>query len=260
LEEKKDMDPNKKISQSFERVQIAEQIKKARKSEREDQKYECHRSGKEYFYRIGGLKNLFQYLKSLPSNKVLDVGAGTGNASYRISQMPISDGLDFEITALRNSPELMNNFPKEKTHITEVESLNGIKNESLAGVIGVNSIAYSINPKLVVERIDEVLIKGGVVKATFNKFGVSHDYGGLVFKGPEKFIEVFASLGYDSSFIENKFSAEDDFGVFVNSIILAIKPGNPKAPSAKELLDLDFDAIRSESVKSIGYPIFNTED
>jgi hypothetical protein len=68
-------------------------------------------------------------------------------------------------------------------------------------------------------------------------------------------------LCYDISFIENKFSTEDDWRIFVNSIILAIKPGNPKAPSAKKLLDLDFDAIRSESVdKGTGYPIFNIED
>jgi SAM-dependent methyltransferase len=259
------MNPGEKMSQFYERTKIATQIVKARKSERESKEntYKFHRSGKEYFYRIGGLENLFKYLKSLPSNKVLDVGAGTGNASYKISQMPISKGLDFEITALRNSPELKSNFPEKKTHITGAESLRGIENKSLAGVIGVNSIAYSLYPKLVAGRIDEVLVDGGVVKATFALFGESHNYDGSVFNGPEKFIEAFAILGYDIFFIENKFFDNDryDFSRFLNSIVLAIKPGNQNAPSAKELLDLDFDAINNESLdKGRDCPVFDIKD
>jgi hypothetical protein len=117
------MDPNKKAGQFFERKLIANQIKQARKSESNKgmDAYTFDRNGKEYLCRIGGLEHLFKYLKGLPSHKVLDVGAGNGKASSKISQMPISAGLDLEVTALRNNPELTKNFPVEKTHITEVE-------------------------------------------------------------------------------------------------------------------------------------------
>lgn len=250
---------------------IISQISAARKSEKENKKgsYEFHRTGKECLYRSGGLEHFFEYLKTLESNKVLDIGVGTGNASYSISKMPISAGLDFEVTALRNVPELVKNFPLKKIHITSVESLKGIPNGTLAGVIGVNSIGYSQYPELAIKRIDEVLAPGGALKATFAMFGKSKSNDKLDFKSPEKFIGYLIDLGYDVASTNSGFYSLSDplkkdstqGSSKTNSIVLAIKPGNPDSPSAKDLLNLDLNAIKVNVVgEKYGSPLFDIED
>jgi SAM-dependent methyltransferase len=262
------MDLNKKASFFYERKQIADQLKKARTTERSanEESYLIHRSGKECLFRLGGLRYFFNYIRTLNTNKVLDIGVGTGNASSVISKMDISAGLDFEVTALRNLQDLAKNFSKDKIHITEVESLRGIPNESVAGVIGVNSIAYATYPKFAVKRINEVLISGGAVKATFHSIGGGSNHDGAIFKGPEKFAEAFKSLGYDVVYVDNRFIVDTNDGPeplvgASNSIVVAIKPGNAHAPQARELLSLDLGEVKSHSTKEAnGYPVYSIED
>ncbi len=263
------MDSREKASQYFERSQIADQISKARKQEKEKEKdatetYKTHRSGKECLYRIGGLEHYFEYLKQLKSNRVLDIGGGSGNASSVISHMPMSADIDYHISVLRSNPELAQYFPKDKIHITGVETLRGIENQSLAGILGVNSIAYAAYPKIAVKRMDEVLVPGGAAKATFHTFGGVKRYRDSVFKGPEKFIEFFSVRGYDVAFQDHNFVAvenERDKSYFANSILLAIKPGNLKAPSARDLLASDLKGIEQERTgQENGYDIFTIDD
>ena len=252
---------------SEERKIIADQIRNARNSERkkDKQSYGIDKSGKECLYRLGGLEHFFDYLRTLPSNRVLDIGVGTGRGSSAIRKMPISNGLEFEVTALRNIPELQKNFPKERIHITAVETLRGVTDKSLAGIIAVNSIGYSDHSLLAVRRLNQVLIPGGVVKATFYRDEGSEKHNGTSFKDPTSFIEAFSVLGYDVSPIK-KFSATGVGGsggnaIMVNSIIVAIKPGNPNAPGAKELLEADWDNVKSQAKNILagGHLIFNTE-
>ncbi len=261
---KKDRISELKTVLKKERSEIAEQMMKARKSERLDSgtRYTVHRTGKECLCMLGGLKFLFDYLRTLPSNKILDVGVGTGNASSVISQMLISSDLNFEATALRIIPELQKNFPKEKIHITGVETLRGIQDNSLAGIIGVNSIAYSDHPDLAIKRIDQVLVPGGVIKATFAISGYSENYNGTIFKSSEEFIKALHALNYDVApmKINDLFTS---IGMpLSNSILIAIKPGNPNAPTAEELLRSDFDGLKSETKEKMekGYPVFDIDD
>lgn len=259
------MDSLEKKMFAHERVKIATQIKEARKSERKNDKesYSIEKSGKECLYRLGGLKCLFEYLRTLPSNKILDVGVGAGHGSSVLSKMNISKGLDFEVTALRNIPELQKNFPREKIHITGVETLNGIQNESLAGVIGVNSIGYSDHPALAAKKIDQVLITGGVIKATFYSHEGSEKHHGTSFKGPTAFIGAFNALGYDVSYINDNLSfGTGKHAILSNSLVIAVKPGNEHAPRARELLNYDLDIIRSEAIMILpnGIPKFDTKD
>ena len=237
-----------KFGTPTERNAIASEILGARKSG-EIGAFETNRSGTEYVYRLGGLKHALHYLKELNdsglgSNLVLDIGAGTGRAIYEVSKMPMSDGFDFEVTALRNDIKLKEKFPKEQIHQTSIETLKGVKDNSVGLVIGVNSVAYSASPRLAVESIDRVLVPGGIFKGTFSVPGTSLNYNESIFKGPEDFIKYFSELGYDVSFIEeNKFSTTYQ-RTFSNSVILAIKPGNKLAPNAKLLTNLDLDEMQ----------------
>jgi SAM-dependent methyltransferase len=240
------MDPSKKIGQFYERTQIAKQIKDARKNERsvtEDslEKYPTDRDYLMYWYSIGGLKYVFEYLKTLPSNIVLDIGTGTGKAASEMSRSRSAQGLDVHATSLRNDPELQKNFPdKTKLHITSVETLRGIERSSVGTVLAMCSIAYANYPKLAIQKIDEVLVPGGVLKANFSP-GSGHAYGDVIFKSSDVFVETLHSLGYDVDVSTNNIylKKDDHYAKGKALVVLAIKPGNPNAPTAKELRILD---------------------
>ena len=247
-----------------ERSIVAKQISRVRNSEKtiDQRPGNIYKNGKETIYKIGGLTHFFDYIKTLSSNRVLNVGVQNGMGSRRISQMPIATGLDFEVTALRLTSQLRENFPKEKIHLTGVETLRGINDESLAGVIGIDSIAFSDSIYLAVKRLDQVLVPGGAIKITF--FIPDHSqvdpFDIKASRNSTPFLEAFIALGYDVAIVEkNTFIASGRQERFNNSIVLAIKPGNPNAPKAEELLHADLGAIQSEKkAQSLGDPIFDT--
>ncbi len=167
-------------------------------------------------------------------------------------------GLDVEVTALNRNPELAQNFPKDKVNITGAETLRGIDTKSLGGVLALNSIAYSAYPKLAIQKIDEVLIPGGAIKGTFAVLGGIRNYSGSMFKDCAQFTRELQSRGYDVSYLPNhEFSGVKNFGddekedcaVYWNSVVVAIKPGNPNAPSARTLIDLDLAEVQKFKVK-----------
>lgn len=215
---------------SPERNQVAKQIKRARFIERKHYPdYAIHRDEYDYSRILGGLNNFFNYLKSLKSNLVLDVGAGAGYAFAGLKDMKIAKGLKLEIVVLRNTPELGKNFKKEEIHVSPGETLRGIKNESVAGVIALNSLAYSTDQMLAAKRIDQILVPGGAIKATFHQHNKVDDYDGALFRDGQVFIQTLEGLNYDVDI--------DTSGY--NLLVLAIKPGNPNAPKATELMNSD---------------------
>jgi len=251
--------------ESFERKKLAVHIKNARISERKDDidTYVLERTGKEYMYEMGGLKSLFKYIRSLDSNIVLDVGAGKGTASYRLKKMPIASGLDLHVTVLRNSAEISKYIPQEKIHVTDIETLRGLKPLSVGGIIASSSIAYSVLPEAAAKRIDEVLISGGVVKATFAPKGKGGRNSGFVVHDQVEFETLFRNLGYDVASEQFSFTAlgtsNNEFKS--NSILIAIKPGNSKAPSAKKLLNSDLEGIKNASIGRARHgPVFDVKD
>jgi SAM-dependent methyltransferase len=245
-----------------ERKKIALQLATARHSERLNNadSYCIDRTGSEYLYRIGGLENLFQYIRGLSSKKVLHVGVGNGNASRVIGEMPIAKDFNFEVTALRNTEELRKNFSKSKIHITGVETLKGIPNESFAAVLGLNSLGYSDQPQIAVKRLNQVLVPGGVIKGTFCGLGEEEEHNGTVLKDPVAFANGLSVLGYDVAYLDNFFWSTTEHR-FLNSILLAIKPGLRNTQSAKELLHLDFELIKSQAKDNLfGKPVFDISD
>ena len=238
---------------SFERIEkkfsaeqrqgIVNQLKSARAFEKSPARYNTIRNLREYFIRLHGFQNLFSYIKSLPCKKVLDIGTGEGIAIAELSKLSMTEGLDFELTALKNVPNLRKNFSKEKIHITGVETLRGIAPLSVACILAVNSVAYSSDPGLAVQQMDEVLIPGGVVKASFYiKSNAPKRYASnLFFQGPRDFMYAFKRLGYD---VESDLFGEGD-----TQVVVAVKPGNHNALSAFKLLyneNLNFKEIKKD--------------
>jgi len=110
----------------------------------------------------------FDYLRKLDGHGlVLDIGAGTTRGISQLEKSSLGSGLSFEAVALSYSPLIKENLGLEKTHITSAESLKGVKNESVAGVISLFGISYCTRPDLAVYSIDRVLLPGGVIKAGF---------------------------------------------------------------------------------------------
>jgi hypothetical protein len=261
------MNKREKANSYYERFEVAKQIIGARQQERKESKerYHVNRNGREILFRIGGLEQYFKYLRQLKSNKILDVGVGSGLGSGEISQMPMTEGFEYHVSALRNHSELNKRFSNDRLHITSVESLKGIENSSIAGILGVNSVAYSAYPRLAVKRLDEVLVPGGALKLTFNIFGHTERYGNTIFKDPEQFINFINKLGYDVAFQDHAFLAkktkEPELFAMANSIVLAIKPGNLQAPSAKDLLTQDLKGLDKEAIeRKDNYLVLNIDD
>lgn len=245
-----------------ERNAVAKEILDARHAEKIGA-FETNRSGLEYLYRQGGLQHVFKYLKKFEetgygSNLVLDVGAGNGRAIGEIMHSPMAAGFNFEVTALYNSPELLERFSKEKIHHTPVETLRGVESNSVALVMGVNSVAYSAHPELAVKSIDRVLVPGGIFKGTFCLDGVSVDYEKSTFRDPKEFADGFTKLGYEVSIIpDNKFYNTNK-RMFGNAVLLAVKPGNPHAPKAELLMNLDLDEMKNHAkYHRDGLPVFD---
>jgi SAM-dependent methyltransferase len=228
----------------YERTNIARQVKSARKTERGPNPYPLDRSFVNYFFTIGGFSNFFDYARSLPSNLVLDIGTGNGVAARGIANSPLALDLDIHVTSLQNTPQLQSNIQRDKIHITPVETLRGVKNNSVAAILSMGSLGYVEYPNMAIDRIDQVLIPGGVLKATFPPPDSKGTVRGMHFKTAEIFLRRLAALGYDVA--EQNHSVRMPEGIseieeFKMVIILAVKPGNDKAPSARSLMDADLD-------------------
>lgn len=198
---------------------------------------------------------------------MLDIGAGAGNGARGISESSTAKGLDIQVTSLTNNAKLRDNFPKEKIHVTPSETLRGIAPESVAGVLAVWSIAYSANPKESINKINEVLVPGGAIKAVFPSSGLEVSQKGLSVKGPEVFKTQLETLGYNVVDFNHQFTTPELInhprGVTFsgNRIILGIKPGNPNAPSAKDLLQADLEELNKKAIGEMhGYKVFDFTD
>ncbi len=254
-----------KAKNYYERSQIAKQVRAARAHESNPgEKYDTNRGMQEYYYALGGLNHYLDYVKTLKSNIVLDIGACTGRAMHQLSQTSLGDEIDFQVTALKNEKNLRQNFPKGKVHITPVEILRGIQPESVGGVLSMVSITYSEYPKIAIDKINEVLVPGGIVKGAFPPPSNQVGKYGLARRGPELFIERLKELGYDVASSNNKFTSYKliDKNRFVeNIIVVAIKPGNPSAPRAEDLINMDIkDRDQNQSNEFMGLKVFEIED
>lgn len=186
------------------------------------------RTAVEYASDLQGIAEFFKYVSELSTPTVLDIGAGTTQAIKELSKTPFIEGLGIHIeaTVMPDDPansEVSKNFGWDKTHKTSVEELEGIPDESVGGILAVHSISYSENPLQAADSINRVLIRGGVIKASFK----TEDSRESQEHSPQQFVKALEQKGYDYGIVR------DDKGV---DVVLAIKPGGNVSISAEILL------------------------
>lgn len=173
-------------------------------------KYNIDSSMEGYLSYFMGLEGTLKYIEGLvESNKVVDIGTGSGKAWSELSKN-YGKKLDFWATNLIYKKELIDIFGK-KIVVTPVEFMKGFNDESVGGVVAMRSIAYSKSPEMTIKRINEILVPGGILKASFRSPKGAMKYG---FQTHHRFSKALLELGYDVV-------VDDDS----DTIIMGIKPG-----------------------------------
>ena len=213
---------------SPERSATARQIIDMRQKERSDgdDGVETLRDAEQLIIALGGVEHMFNQVRTLPSNVILDIGGGTTIGINEIAESSLGHGLDFHATVLTHKDEIQRHLGRARTHHTPVETLRKIPSNSVGGIIGTYSIGYSPAPELAVLSIDRVLVPGGVLKATFNLPDIPPSPHGL--NTAAAFIRELEKKGYATAPINRAQSA----------VLLAVKPGSSSV-SAKTLLEQD---------------------
>jgi hypothetical protein len=216
------------------RTIILEQLKNIAKIDKQRQFYRDNRHHDEYIRDLYGIDATLKYIESLSSHRVVDVGAGFGVAISAIAQK--HPKLDFYATNLTVNPQLITNLSKDKVTITPAEVMKGFKPKSIAGIIAVASIAYSVSPELIVQKFNEILVPGGVIKATFRnpQLSAMKEFG---FQTNETFAKYFKEVGFDVQLIEKR-------------ILIAIKPENTPKITAKKLAKEDYQSYINSGLKN----------
>lgn len=191
----------------------------------------------EYISILEGLEVFLNYVKGLsPNSLLLDIGAGTTQAMYDLSLHPMGADISVMTTGLAKNLDAERLIRRDRYLVTPVETLKGVEENSVAGILGVNSIAYSGALDLAANKVDSVLIPGGALKATF-----PNTPNGRFFHSHYGFTEELKSIGYDIAIKQSGFL----------SIVLAIKPGNSPLFKAADLLSSDHrDMYRQQDVIS----------
>lgn len=205
--------------------------------------FQTNRMINDYSHELRGLKATLDYVRNLgSSNIVVDVGTGEGLSWSWIKEV-FGKGLEFWATGLVDYD--CNERFDGKFRNTSAEVMDGFKDASVGGIIAVYSIAYG-SPKPCIDRLDEILVPGGVIKARFNHSVDDSFKDGYKFNTHHPFTECLQKLKYDVNVVYDR-------------IVLAIKPGGSQ--KASELMEkdysiyappIDFKKIAQDFLKKIG--------
>lgn len=206
---------------SEERREVAKQVHTARLVE-ENNNYSINRSSSDYYMCLGGIDATLGYIKNLLHKTVLDIGAGTTKAisEFEARFRRENPDLNFVATALRYHPDFDRYLGRDKVKLTPVEILRGFKPESVSFILAVFSITYCQFPSIAIDRINEVLEPGGVIKARFGNFTY---ISGLTMKSPKVFADRLRRLDYDVALNEE------------DKVLLAVKPPFEKGTAVRLL-------------------------
>lgn len=177
-----------------------------------------------------GLTHFFNAARIASQNPVvLDIGAGTTRAITQISKSPLGEGISFVATSVAFDKRVNSEdgIGAENFRVTSAEKLRGIENNSIAAVLAMASLAYSDFPSQSIKRINEVLVDGGLIKATFNNRNNNKKFN---MHTHDAFSNALLKLGYDVA-VKKIPSGMD--------ILVAVKPGKSTSIKARELLNSD---------------------
>lgn len=175
----------------------------------------------EYQKQFQGIQGFLHYVRLYPSSKtVLDLCAGDGNAINELASHELGRGLQPLATGLLAGSNMhLEGVPYIET---PAETLNGIEDQSIGGILANYSITYSNEPEKVVDSVDRVLVSGGLIKSTFHEL---LRYGMLPVSHTYNFAPLFEAKGYDVATHDN--------------VLYAKKPGLETRFSTQQLLKLD---------------------
>jgi SAM-dependent methyltransferase len=230
---------------------IAEQISLIRYIEQKGdyREGEWNRNMLEYFREFNGLSKLFRYVHQLDTGGlVLDIGAGTTRGIAEIAKSKLGEGLNFKATVLTRNPKIANGLGFENTHITSAAVLRGIDYHSVSAVLSLNGVAYTVETPVVAKRIDQVLVPGGVIKATFRSKIAPPTFRAIrnAFNTHNVLSYDLEDLGYDVAVLDEElqeaYARPREVGAN-EDVMLAIKPGGKVGRTARELLASDSGMI-----------------
>jgi SAM-dependent methyltransferase len=226
------------------RQEIAACIRDVRQKERTGE-FTAHRNAENYIDTFGGLRHFFKYVARYPeSNVVVDIGTGAGRAMADFMRdHTLTEGISLFGTGLVRPLPHGGLIGSHNFRQTSAEVLAGFADESVGGIIALNSIGYCKNPEAAMHRIDEVLVPGGIIKATFSGFENSDEtkseHQFLGFQEYGKFYMALKQLGYDLAV---------EFAHGEVDIMVGIKPGISDAPDAKSILIRDYSTFQTKQV------------
>lgn len=196
--------------------------------------YNNCRGKDQYIKALYGVGGFFNQVRSTGCNRIVDIGTGYGYAIGEFMQDKHYRDLDFSVTNLTHNKGLAK-LPQEKVYITPAEEMEGFEPQSIGGIVGLNSIAYSVAPGLVAGRLDEILVPGGVIKATF-RHPLSIDMKEYGFQTPEHFVKYWKKLGYDVE-------------IYKGMAVVAVKPGDTKGMTAKTIIEQDLESLKRSGLE-----------
>lgn len=208
------------------RSRAASTIWKLRRLEASPHPYNTERGLSTYIHRLNGLDRTIDYLQTLKSCTVLDIGAGRCMA---IEELALDRGLSAIATGLRPLRHSDKSWLKDiiTYKITPAETLRGIQDSTVGAILAVRSISYSSAPQLVAASMNRVLVPGGVIKGCF-------PYQDEIY-GEELPIIEHSMHGIARELCRLGFCVHKSARV-----LTAVKPGNPQSLTAKEIFERDY--------------------
>jgi ubiquinone/menaquinone biosynthesis C-methylase UbiE len=228
--------------ENYHRLKLAQELKSARFIDRmaDESSLAYRRDARDYLEDLGGLKYAFDYIRSLPTNTVLDVGTGQGIALKGLKASSISRDLKLIGTAVKMNSGLSKNLGQGEYKITPIETLKGIPDQSCGGVISVfGGPMYSEQPRIVAESINRVLVNGGLTKNAFMLRGHENDDGMQYVI--DKFLILFAALK-DKGFDVTRGLVNSPGGAKIG-VILGIKGAQKQTKLAEQLFYKDLETL-----------------
>jgi len=209
-----------------------------RRLERNDA-LEDTRTLSDYVKCLQGIRGtLLHVSKNGATRRGLDIGIGQGIGLLGLAELARTYGVTFEGTGLTKPAafETVSDDARPRFHRTTAERLRDVPANGYDVVTSVFGAAYA-EPTASAKRIDEILAPGGIFKGTFTvkRLAGQHKRG---MHDVADFEKTLLELGYD--IFSTEIPEDKDPNTYTeHALLVAVKPGKPGSPSAKEVFEMD---------------------